>query len=455
MSTAARRSPVTSSRTIRETSIGAARRPHGAALDLEEIHVGGVVGGDEEAQLAGQVAGPPRNRRRVLDGRRRAGLAAAGRRRGQGEDRLEAVERAAQLQPGVEVIGEPFRRQTHPVLDAGAPGPGQRQGAEEGARVVEHPHQPAGGVVGGAVATEAAHRGVGVPDQVVDPVVAHRDAEVLRGDVLELVRLVHDQVRARRNHLAVGALAHRGIGAQQVVVDDDDVGLGGALPHPGHEALAVARTVAAQAGLGGGRDLVPQRQVLGQIGQLGAIAGLGLRHPALDDRQEDRVVGSEAPALHLLAAVVLGEPVQAQVVGPALHAGGGEGHAERLAQHRHVLGEDLLLQILGAGRDQDAVAAQDGRHQVGHGLARAGAGLGEQHPALVEDGGDRGGHVALAGTRFELRKRSGQRAVVGEGVGYAGREAATVQRERLAQLLDLALDGRGHARRRRARPARA
>ena len=72
---------------------------------------------------------------------------------------------------------------------------------------------------------------VDVADEVVDAVVADREAEVLRRHVFELVRLVDDGVAAARDDLAEGALPDRGVGAEQVVVDDDDVGLGGALAH--------------------------------------------------------------------------------------------------------------------------------------------------------------------------------------------------------------------------------
>ena len=99
------------------------------------------------------------------------------------------------------------------------------------------------------------------------------------------------------------------------------------------------------------------------------------------------------------------EAMQAEVVPAALHVGGGERDAERVAQHRQILEEDLFLEVLGAGRDEDALAAQDRRHEVGEGLARAGAGLGQQHAAVGEDVGDRGGHLELAGARLEAVER--------------------------------------------------
>ena len=55
---------------------------------------------------------------------------------------------------------------------------------------------------------------LGVVDQRLDAVVADRDPEVLRRDVLELVGLVDHQRRALRDHFAEGVVAQRRIGAK-------------------------------------------------------------------------------------------------------------------------------------------------------------------------------------------------------------------------------------------------
>ena len=49
-----------------------------------------------------------------------------------------------------------------------------------------------------------------------------------------------------------------------------------------------------------------------------------------------------------------------------------------LLEEWDVLEEELLLEVLGAGGDDDAAARQDGGHQVGQRLAGAGAGLGDE-----------------------------------------------------------------------------
>ena len=268
----------------------------------------------------------------------------------------------------------------------------------------------------------AGHGALDVAGEILDPVGADRNAEVLGGDVLELVRLVQDGVGVRRDHRAVGTLPHGGIGAEQVVVDDDQVGLGGALPHPRHEALVVARALGADAGFDGGRDLIPERQIFRQVFQLGAVAGVGARGPFADDRQKDRVghrrrpvasrpgrtdadppgvcpgrapsfaATAKRPAVdrRLRFTGQLIEAVQAQVVGAALHVGGGERHAERRAQRRKVLEENLFLKVLGAGRDQHPLAAEDGGDEIRERLAGAGAGFGEQDAAVLERARDRG-----------------------------------------------------------------
>ena len=66
---------------------------------------------------------------------------------------------------------------------------------------------------------------------------------------------------------------------------------------------------------------------------------------------------------------------------------------------------DLFLQVLGAGGDEHALAAEDGRREVGERLAGAGARLGEEDAARLEDVGHGRGHVALAGPRLELGHR--------------------------------------------------
>ena len=147
------------------------------------------------------------------------------------------------------------------------------------------------------------------------------------------------------------------------------------------------------------------------------------------------------------------------------------GTSERVAQRRDVLEEDLLLQVLRAGGDQHALAAEDGGNEIGERLAGAGAGFGEEHAALLEDARDGGRHLDLAGARLEVRhaagERAGRRKRFGDGLRKIGgrRRAVSrrgpfqgrrrsglhfrVQRELPAQPFDFRPD---HRRARRRRP---
>ena len=77
---------------------------------------------------------------------------------------------------------------------------------------------------------------------------ALRDAEALRRDVFELVRLVDDGVAADAgNDFAVGVLPHRGVRAQQVMIDDHRGRTRRALPHLRHETVVVTRALGSEA----------------------------------------------------------------------------------------------------------------------------------------------------------------------------------------------------------------
>src|SRR6185503_18514998 len=72
------------------------------------------------------------------------------------------------------------------------------------------------------------------------------------------------------------------------------------------------------------------------------------------------------------------------------------------------------LEILGPGRDEHALTAEDRGDEVGERLAGPGAGLREQHAALGEDSGDGRGHLELARAGLEPRQRSRDRAAGGK-----------------------------------------
>ncbi len=204
-----------------------------------------------------------------------------------------------------------------------------------------------------------------VAHKIVDAIGAERAAEVLRRDVLELVGLVDDERRTERNHFSVFALPDRCIRAQQMVVDDDDVGLGGALAHARDETFVVAGTLGAEARVGLGGDLVPERKVLGQIAQLGAVARLRFLRPAVDDGEQHAIARLDQSAggrrVTVDAVSVELPPVQAEVVAAPFHQRRFERDAERLLERGQILVEDLFLEVFRAGGHQHAMAAQNRR----------------------------------------------------------------------------------------------
>ena len=267
----------------------------------------------------------------------------------------------------------------------------------------------------------AARPAVDVARQLLDPPRAHGDPEVLRRDVLELVRFVEHRMPAFGDDGAVAAAPYRRIGEEQMMVDDDDVRLLGPAAHARHEALVVARTLASKAGLGARRDVVPERQIFGQIVDLGAISRFRPGGPFVDDREEHpRVVGggkSRQGAGHPSAFELIverGIPVQAQIVPAALHARRLERDAERPFEHGQVFEIHLLLKVLGARGDEHPLALQDGWHEVGECLAGARACFGEQHAPTFERRRDSGRHRALPGAGLEPVDCGRNRTVRGE-----------------------------------------
>ena len=96
--------------------------------------------------------------------------------------------------------------------------------------------------------------------------------------------------------------------------------------------------------------------------------------------------------------VVLGvvDLLPAGVIVAPLHVADLQRPREVLLEERDVLEEELLLQVLGAGGDDDALAGEQRRHQVGERLAGARAGLDDQVALVGERGFDGLGHLHLA-----------------------------------------------------------
>ena len=100
---------------------------------------------------------------------------------------------------------------------------------------------------------------------------------------------------------------------------------------------------------------------------------------------------------------------------------------ERLLEKRNVFVEKLFLQILGSGRNDDALARSNHRQQVGQGLAGAGAGFDDQVSLFGERFLDRLRHLKLPAAEFiggmGLRQHAPGREEIMQGTlvgAYAG-----------------------------------
>ncbi len=155
-------------------------------------------------------------------------------------------------------------------------------------------------------------------EQPVHAEPAHLRAEMHRGHVLEVVRLVEHQPAVRRQHRrllpVVRRHAHREIGREQVVVHDDDVRLRGAAPRLEQEAALEVRALEPGAEIGLRRHGVPDigARLLRQIGER-AVAGT--RGPPAERVELDAPLVLEQRVL-LLPRLL--EPRETDVVPPAL-----------------------------------------------------------------------------------------------------------------------------------------
>jgi len=124
----------------------------------------------------------------------------------------------------------------------------------------------------------AQHR-LHIAGQLVEALRAEVDAEEVAGDVLQLVRLVEDDGPGGGQNACIGRRAglqlDRHVGEEEVVVDDDDLGLQRFAAHGGDEAVLPVGAGLAEAGLAARVQPGPERGVLRQRVDLRAVAGCG------------------------------------------------------------------------------------------------------------------------------------------------------------------------------------
>ncbi len=141
------------------------------------------------------------------------------------------------------------------------------------------------------------------------------------------------------------------------------------------------------------------------------------------------------PVQHWLVGEVV-EFLAAKIIAAALHVADAQ-LAQMLLEERNVLEEELLLQRLGAGRDDDALARANHRQQIRQRLAGAGAGFDDQVAALFERLLHGFGHLQLPAAKLVGRMRARQQA--------SGTEELVERRQSRGQAADC--DGGRHGER--------
>ncbi len=264
-------------------------------------------------------------------------------------------------------------------------------------------------------AVELPRRGgrVGVAGSALDvedepPQAGARDAaaEPAGRRLFETVSLVEDDCVVLGQHTAAGG----DVGEVQGVVHDHELGLGGAAAGRLREARGHERAAPSRAAVGADGQLGPERRRRLEF-ELGAVAGLGGAEPGLH-----RLPGGPVAAAGIELGLEALELPAAEVVLPALeqldpHRPSGDG-----SRDRDVRAQQLLLQRLGGGRDDDAQPGGERGHEVGEALADAGARLGDQVVAARERVLDRGRERGLLRTGLIARQRAGEGAAGAEHV---------------------------------------
>ncbi len=232
------------------------------------------------------------------------------------------------------------------------------------------------------------------------------------------MRLVEDDGSVIRQNLAELVAPDVEVGEEQVMVDDDDVSSVGTVAHACDEARLELGAFLADADVAAGVDAVPEREVLWHVDELAAVAGVGFAHPGSDVAKMIKLIKAVKDRL----AFGFVDAVEAGVVAATFHIGGREFARQDLLQERDVLFHQLFLQVLGAGRDDDALLVGerggDGGHEIGEGFTRAGAGLDHEVLFVLKGAGNGACHLDLALAVFEVFVMAGDQAAASENGFY-------------------------------------
>jgi hypothetical protein len=285
------------------------------------------------------------------------------------------------------------------------------QGSEEDAGALA---QGCGGALdGGGGGLFGLEHGLDITGQLVEALGSEADAEVVACDVLEFVRLVEEDGCGGGEDACVGGRASLQldghVGEEEVVVDDDEVGLERLAAHGGDEAALPIGAGLAEAGLAARVDLGPECGVLGQHVDLCAVAGCGGLLPGGDGVELADLF--EAGKQRRIAQRV--ELVLAEVVVASLHVADLE-RAEDGFEEGDVLEVELLLKVLCSGGDDDALLAFAGEaecgEEVGERFSGSGSGFDDQVALVGEGFFDGAGHLVLALAVLEGEGGAGEQA---------------------------------------------
>jgi hypothetical protein len=222
-------------------------------------------------------------------------------------------------------------------------------------------------------------------------------AEEQAGGFGQLMRLIEYHRVAGRQQFRHAFISQHHVGEEQMVIDHHDICLHRLRTRMEHEAFLVVRAFLAQTVVARRGDLQPDRRVLRHIGHAALVAGTADLGVLFYFSQMFDVFASSETAIGKGPF----QMIVAHVIGAALEQGDGNGRLECIAHHRQILLEQLVLQIFGAGGDDHLAAAQQGRHQVGEGLAGAGARFRDQNRVIVNRICDRQRHFPLLCARTE------------------------------------------------------
>ena len=216
--------------------------------------------------------------------------------------------------------------------------------------------------------------------------------------------LVQDDRLGVGQELDEPLLLHRQVGQQQVMVDDDQVRLLCRTARLDNMTLRVLGTLLPQAVVHGRSDQRPDRGILRDLDQFGAVTALRSMAPLAD------VIEIIAKRWRNIGD--LRESMQAEIIGTALQQRRFNRSADCLADQRQIAMVELILQRFGAGADDRLATAQQGRQQISEGLARAGARLNDELVTVGDGLGNGLRHPCLSGARLEAGQQRLQGAVL-------------------------------------------